>query len=50
MNKALVVLFVFVAWSVIAALAGVPVTLPLELLAHGLNTLFTTLNLPIRLP
>ncbi len=50
MNKLLVVLFLFVAWPVVAALAHVPVTLPLQLLAHALNSLFTTLNLPIRLP
>jgi hypothetical protein len=50
MNKLLLVLFVFVAWPVVASLAGVPVTLPLQLLAHAINMLFMTLNLPIRLP
>jgi hypothetical protein len=50
MNKLLIALFVFVAWAVVAALADVPVMLPLQLVAHVANVVFQSLNLPIRLP
>jgi len=50
MNKLLIALFLFVAWSVVAVLADVPVMLPLQLLAQVVNMVFQSLNLPIRLP
>jgi hypothetical protein len=50
MNKLLFVLFVVVAWPILATLAGVPVILPLQLVSELFNTLFRALNLPIRLP
>ena len=50
MNKILLAVIAFVAWSVIAILARVDVMLPLQLISDAVNLVFRSLNLPIRLP